>query len=660
MRNIKALADARSLFTGKDIDQEAKDQLSSLLISSFKNIKVEDSLYTLLPEYDLISLKIFHCFGLLPGFKDECDYVEGINVLLLWGQLLKSDVFFPTCVSFTTYDQWRFSNPTLLGELADRNGKFTIDIALARVMMFVMFCFDEFNVKNSNFQKTKVFIYRVALQLNVSTNECSGIGFRIHCMRSRAICIKNKTKQSSRDSSRVEISSINRQQVCAQEWVPEEVAKTLRGHASQKDYSPNRADFLEDCGTENVYEGVVALAAGSLDRGLFGLMNCLKAGLYLKEINNLNKSNYFKVAKLYELSSTRDPKCLTYAFQYFLMAGNLSKALSIAQEYEQRISNNEPLKEFWGDIVVRNNELFKLSQEKKKNDGAIAISDEDVDKLVEYIEGKPKQKKKRKKKSVNQQQFSKKVGDHNEYNTSETTLFTRKKDSDQAGKRPIKAVIKTTLTAKNIAYLDDESFKVKGSKGVIEGYQRLLSQHRNSRVKNILSAIDNARLKGDVELEYKIYKDTLNNNNYKICVGVERIWEEYAWTELHQFQECFDQRYVPEHLTSKVDDWIRKVRTGFILPSLGHILGMDQINENITPDAVKERVDSLLKRPELAKKSINDEIRFRLRCIYSTMAHSFSLAGLLNPRQSDHLMNIARKWYCMKSIDPNYERRKRK
>ena len=40
------------------------------------------------------------------------------------------------------------------------------------------------------------------------------------------------------------------------------------------------------------------------------------------------------------------------------------------------------------------------------------------------------------------------------------------------------------------------------------------------------------------------------------------------------------------------------------------------------------------------------------------MGHTYSLGAMVNPEQSQKLMEIARKWYGFKTIDPQYDRHK--
>ena len=96
-------------------------------------------------------------------------------------------------------------------------------------------------------------------------------------------------------------------------------------------------------------------------------------------------------------------------------------------------------------------------------------------------------------------------------------------------------------------------------------------------------------------------------------------------------------------------------RDCYIMPSFAYCLGLDQICAVIEPEAIWRAVLQLVKKPELAEPDVNQEIRFRLRCLFSSMGHTYSLGAMVNPEQSQKLMEIARKWYSFKTIDPRHK-----
>ena len=104
--------------------------------------------------------------------------------------------------------------------------------------------------------------------------------------------------------------------------------------------------------------------------------------------------------------------------------------------------------------------------------------------------------------------------------------------------------------------------------------------------------------------------------------------------------------------------WITTARNSYIMPSLAYCLGLDQICALIEPEEVWEAVIRLVEQPELAEPDVNQEIRFRLRCLFSSMGHTYSLSAMINPGQSQQLMEVARKWYGFKTIDPQFDQRK--
>ena len=75
-----------------------------------------------------------------------------------------------------------------------------------------------------------------------------------------------------------------------------------------------------------------------------------------------------------------------------------------------------------------------------------------------------------------------------------------------------------------------------------------------------------------------------------------------------------------------------------------------------TPTLVIEfaSIATWVEQPEVAEPTVNQEIRFRLRCLFSSMGHTYSLSAMSCPDQAAQLMQTARKWYQFKAIDPVY------
>ena len=150
----------------------------------------------------------------------------------------------------------------------------------------------------------------------------------------------------------------------------------------------------------------------------------------------------------------------------------------------------------------------------------------------------------------------------------------------------------------------------------------------------------------------------LFNDTSKIMIGIERVWEEYTWTLLHQFDDSFGVGILPGLQKENARETAELAKNHYLLPALALTLGMDQLNEKISASEIWSRAQDLLKLPEYEDPEINSEFRFRLRCLFSSMGHIYSLLAMAaSQSQSVHLGQLAREWFSYKRIDTNYNPR---
>ena len=391
------------------------------------------------------------------------------------------------------------------------------------------------------------------------------------------------------------------------------------------------------------------------------LITFLRAEMILTEHKSMSRLAIAKVARLYEDVATGFPNHLTSAYNYYLQAGLLRKASEVAARYAGYWEGTDDLQvEYWSDISVRDWESATSTYERAKEP---AKAREDIDTILQQLSDEsllePQQETSRKK---GRQKRKARLSDKNsqpqtaqrqDHGKEEAHTATAENDKT----RLCKPVIKALPSANNKPDGLPGQYQIKSTQGAIRPYEKLLSRHWNPIIKKTLRLIMTARADGNRQQEQQIYQKVLNNPRLRACIGIERIWEEYAWTELHQFDDCFRTQVMPASLRADAEQWIKDAREFFILPSLAYCLGLDQIHLHIKPEAVQEGALRLVAQPEVAQPSVNQEIRFRLRCLFSSMGHTYSLSAMACPNQSETLMQTARKWYGFKAIDPNHARK---
>ena len=391
------------------------------------------------------------------------------------------------------------------------------------------------------------------------------------------------------------------------------------------------------------------------------LITFLRAEMIRTERKSMSRLAIAKVARLYEDVATGFPNHLTSAYNYYRQAGLLRKASEVAARYAGYWEGTDNfLVEYWSDISVRDWESATSPHERVKEP---ARARDDIDTILQQLSDesplepqpetsrkKGRQKRKTRLPGKNSQQQTAQRQDHGKEEAHTATA-----ENDQT--RLCKPVIKALPFANNNPDGLPGQYQIKSTQGAIRPYEKLLSRHWNPIIKKTLRLIMAARADGNRQQEQQIYQKVLNNPLLRACIGIERIWEEYAWTELHQFDDCFRTQTMPFSARASAEQWINKARQLYILPSLAYCLGLDQIHLHIKPEAVQEGALRLVAQPEVAQPSVNQEIRFRLRCLFSTMGHTYSLSAMTCPNQSEKLMQTARKWYGFKAIDPHHARK---
>ena len=126
---------------------------------------------------------------------------------------------------------------------------------------------------------------------------------------------------------------------------------------------------------------------------------------------------------------------------------------------------------------------------------------------------------------------------------------------------------------------------------------------------------------------------------------------------MHRFDEAFGAGALGYSMRQDALKTAKEVRDHYILPSLAYILGMDQFNLRLNPEVWFDYAQAVLKREEFSDPYINRELRHKLRCLFSSMGHTYSLEAMATSSQAANLGSIARQWFTFKSIDPDYMRR---
>ena len=560
-----------------------------------------------LPVMDLASLKSLYYLEALPGFYGGANFEKGFKTI--FASTLDRNFFFFSPISFSVLDYIRFTPDDLTHKLEDQKKKLPSSVPGSVMQTLIMYLFQS---------NDKEFDQWLASQSNfdhISYSQVKDITFDfvelIFDLQERKLMPHTVTM-----TKKLLLSQLDNYE------------KTYR---SQKDI------FLP-------------------------MIIFFRAEIMLSERTSTPRLMCARVARLYEDIATFFPNHYTSAYNYYCRAGLLRKAAEVANRYACFWSGtNDFMVEYWNDISARDYLAAAPSQTSKKT--ATAKVPDDLDAVLQqWADESPpepqqettgKKDQQRRKARPKGKRSPKKTAQRQDRDNKETTTATAENDTLRLCQPMIKAL---PHAANNPDGLPGQ-YQIKATQGAIRPFEKLLSRHWNPIIKKTLGLIRMARTDMDREREQQIYQKILNNPRLRACIGVERIWEEYAWTELHQFDDCFRTQTMPVSARASAEQWINKARQLYILPSLAYCLGLDQIYLHIKPEAVWEGALRLVAQPEVAAPGVNQEIRFRLRCLFSSMGHTYSLSAMACPDQAAQLMQTARKWYGFKTIDPLYVRK---
>ena len=603
VRNWVFMKHFKDMLCGREVSDSIRQTFLSIVNEVFSTGPVVGMGSYSVPYFDVISLGIFFFIGGLPGFEEDTNYEKSLKLMYMHQRIVSEHGYlFFSPVSFTALDYMRFCPKDITQKLDDQKkmlpGITVIQMVICYFMLSRDKAFPQWLSRENGFNvPTYLSVRDILIKL-----------YELLAM------IASKDKKIKKELPALKDKLFSLMKKC------EKLAPT------------GRDDFS-------------------------GLFNLFRAEIILSEKELQPRLRYAKVASLFAKIAQRCPNHWSSAYNYYRRAGIRDAAVTAAQHHVRYWqSRDATVAEYWSDRYSR--ELLAPRAGQQNQPPGEAQQQYDIDTILrefgaEQSRPKPVQKvKSRQKKSATAPGFD--AGQH----LRQTIPHQPEPVTSSDDVRPERPVIKALPCGANLYDGLSGEYHIKGPQGAIRPFEKLLSRHWNPLVKKTLSLIRAARNNCDLDQERSIYHKLLNNPTLKTCIGIERIWEEYAWTELHRFDDCFNTRVIPDSLRPEAQKWINTARDGYIMPSLAYCLGLDQIHARIEPEAVWEAVLTLVEQPELAQPEVNQEIRFRLRCLFSSMGHTYSIAAMANPGQSQQLMEVARKWYSFKTIDPQFDQRK--
>ena len=596
---MKSLKD---MLHGKPIPEQSQNHLLTVLNERIR----EGDIAGIDPDYlamiDLISLQSLYYLDGLPVLNGGANFERGFKMMFANSAIMERCYLFLSPISFSSLDYMRLAPIDLIEQLDEQKKQLPASVPGNVMQMYVMFFLQgnsnkynqwleqEHNFDHDNYSKVKQIIFQFYQFL--------------HDAEENLLIPQTKT--------------------------------------SLKKFLFFKLDNFEKC-----------CQAGN-DQ-LLPLIIFIRAEMMLFEDKSTTRLTFAKVARLYEDVAVRYPNHFTSAYTYYCQAGILRKAAEVANRYARFWEGtNDLLVEYWNDICVR--ELLTATSLRQSKTTKTRVYD-DIDTILQqWADESPAQPQTQSKKcrqgrkARSRRKNDKKQPAQLPHGEEGATTSTAENDAS----RLCKPVIKALPFADNHPDGLPGQYQIKSTQGAIRPFEKLLSRHWNPIIKKTLGLIRVARTNGDRDREQQIYQKVLNNPQLRACIGIERIWEEYAWTELHQFDDCFRTQTMPVSVRASAEQWVDNARKLYILPSLAYCLGLDEIYLHIKPEAVWEGALQLVEQPEVAEPTINQEIRFRLRCLFSSMGHTYSLSAMSSPDQAAQLLQTARKWYQFKAIDPIY------
>ena len=594
----------KDILHGKPVKDDDEKQLLVILNKKTPTGRISEFDPDYLSTFDLTSLKSFYYLEALPVLNGGANFERGLNILYSNATIHAQSYFFYSPISFSSLDYARLVPDDLTDKLNEQKIQLPDSVPGSVMHVFIMFFLQKDTVK---------FNLWLADYRHFDHANYRHVRYIVSQFIKLLIDIQQSLKPHAITAAR----------------------RTL-------------------CHQLNCYEK----SCRADNTKFLPLITFLRAEIIRTERKSPSRLTFAKVARLYEDVATVFPNHYTSAYNYYCHAGLLRKASEVAARcagYWE--GSNDLLAEYWSDISARAWENATSPDERAKEP---AKDRYDIDTILQQLSDQSPLEPQRETsgKKSRQKRKARPPGKNSQQQTTQRQSHVKEEASTAAeendNNRLCKPVIKALPFADNNPDGLPGQYLIKSTQGAIRPFEKLLSRHWNPIIKKTLGLIRMARADMDREREQQIYQKVLNNPRLRACIGIERIWEEYAWTELHKFDDCFRTQAMPASLYADAKQWINDARELFILPSLAYCLGLDQIHLHIKPEAVQESALRLVAQPQVAAPGVNQEIRFRLRCLFSSMGHTYSLSALACPDQAAQLMQTARKWYGFKAIDPHH------
>ena len=591
----------RDILYGREVDKELRRCFVTIMNESLYSGPVATMKSSSLPYADIMSLGCLYFTGALPGFEEDANYERCFKVLMLHFTIESKHYLFFSPISFTALDYMRFCPGDLTSKLSDQKKMLPESQGINIMMVFIAFYMGK--------QDNQFLLWLGQEKFNVSVYKFL----------------------------RTIISDFDK--IVRTTSLGGKALRTLPPIKKRLFFMMSRCEKL---------------TSGTRD-DCSGLFNYFRARLIFIDKELLPRRRHAKIASLFAKSAERSPNHWSSAYNHYRKAHTWNAAANAAEHYVNYWQEKDPTTaEYWSDKFSRELQADRASQHNQPS--GKAGQQVDIDTILSEFGIEPSQPKPLHKKTRPRQENIATESDCDVGQDLSQTIPPQPETATSIDDcRPERPVIKALPHGTSLHDGLSGEYHIKGPQGPIRPFEKLLSRHWNPLVKKTLNLIRAARNDCDLVLERSIYQKLLNNPKLKACIGIERIWEEYAWTELHQFDDCFSSRVAPESIRLDAQEWINMARNCYIMPSLAYCLGLDQICVLIEPEAIWRAVLQLVEQPELAEPDVNQEIRFRLRCLFSSMGHTYSLGAMVNPEQSQKLMESARKWYSFKTIDPQYD-----
>ena len=423
----------------------------------------------------------------------------------------------------------------------------------------------------------------------------------------------------------------------------------------------------------------------------------LYANALLLLSSKLDESVYLTVARLYQKASAHMPVYAYKAYYYYYKAGYLNSASAAALQYANFCKKmGVGSAEYWQDVSEKLLGLYNHSIATNKLKDESKQEEFDIDAALNFIEGDSGSKERRKKErkiKANKQTLTGELASKIETKASikrvkKTTLHElnsvkiKHQSSDYLHLPNHEITALGTKSAKklwlkecnrnkkisvtkedfntNVARLSSEFSDIKPlclktSKPKLAFHQKLLERFWDSKIQQTLDSIRHARIEGDIDKEKQIYSEIMSSKQNKKLVGIERIWEERAWTELHQFDDFFSSGILVSSYKTEAKCWIKIAKETYLLPALARYLNVNHFGNDVKPEEIWKLANALVESDVLQEnKHDNDSVRFRLRCLFSTMGHIYSLLAMVEPTHYKKFNDIARKYFSYKNIDLVY------